>query len=66
MSGMRFFSLIGSLLLFTVAGFCADPFPGLETESLLNQKVVLPDAAKGHPTVLFIGFTHASQNQMKP
>jgi hypothetical protein len=53
------------LLLFTAIGFSADPFPTLETENLLNQKVVLPDAAKGQAAVLIIGFTHASQMQTK-
>ena len=59
-------SLAGSLLLFAAQCFGADSLPTLETESLAGRKVVLPDAAKGHPAVLVIGFTHASQNQMKP
>jgi hypothetical protein len=59
---VRFFS---SLLLFAALGLAADTFPTLETENLLNQKVVLPDAARGKPAVLVIGFTHASQTQTK-
>jgi hypothetical protein len=37
----------------------------VEGENLLGQKTALPDAAAGHPAVIVIGFTHASQNQTK-
>jgi hypothetical protein len=40
-------------------------FPRIEGENLLGQNVALPDATVGHPTVMVIGFTHASQNQTK-
>jgi hypothetical protein len=39
--------------------------PPDEGENLLGQKMALPDAAAGHPTVVVIGFTHSSQNQTK-
>lgn len=57
--------LLPLLLLSTVA-WCADSFPSIEGENLLGAKVSLPDAAKGHPAAIVIGFTHASQNQTQP
>lgn len=52
-------------LLFCAAGLAlaADSFPVIEADSLAGAKVTLPAAAKGHPTVVIIGFTHESQNQ---
>ncbi len=61
----RSIALIAALFLFTAFTYAAEPFPTLETENLLSRKVVLPDAVKGRPAVLVIGFTHGSQAQMK-
>jgi hypothetical protein len=55
-----------ALLLLSGIAWGADSFPAIEGESLLGAKVALPDAAKGHPTAVVIGFTHASQNQIQP
>lgn len=44
---------------------CAEPFPVVEAENLLGRKVTLPEATKGHPVALVIGFTHASQGLTK-
>jgi len=43
----------------------AKQFPRIEGESLLGQKMALPDAAAGHAAVVVIAFTHSSQNQTK-
>ena len=36
-----------------------------EGETLSGRKVALPAAAGGHPALLIVGFTHASQTQTK-
>jgi len=59
-----------SLLIFFVTlaaspAWCADVFPHTEAENVSGKKVALPDDAKGHATVLVLGFTHTSQNQTK-
>ena len=56
---------IALALILAPAGRPADRFPATEAENLLGKKMVLPDALNGHATVLIIGFTHASQSQMK-
>jgi hypothetical protein len=58
---MRLFAL--AMLL--AAGIYAEQFPRIQGESLLSQKVALPDAAAGHVALVVIGFTHASQNETK-
>lgn len=55
-----------ALAMLLAAGLCAEQFPQVDGENLLNQKTTLPDAAAGHESVVVIGFTHASQNQTKP
>ncbi|MDR3698303.1 MAG: hypothetical protein P4L56_01630 [Candidatus Sulfopaludibacter sp.] len=40
----------------------AQQFPAIEGQNLLDQKVKFPN---GHPAVVVMGFTHASQNQTK-
>ncbi len=52
-------------MLAAAPAWCSDPFPHIEAENVPGKKIVLPDDAKGHATVLVIGFTHASQNQTK-
>ena len=54
-----------TLLLFCSAAM-AEQLPRLEFENVPGKKVTLPDAAAGHPAVLVIGFSHASQKQTKP
>ena len=56
---------IGLLLLLRGISWCAEPFPEIEAENLLGKKVALPEVLKGHPTVIVIGFTRASQSQTK-
>lgn len=56
---------IASLLLFSALGWCTGPFPTIDGENLRNEKVTIPEAGKGHPAVFVIGFTHASQIQIK-
>jgi hypothetical protein len=60
-----FGSFVGSMLLLSCTGLCAEVFPTVEGENLLGRKVVLPEAVQGHPAVLVIGFTHASQAQTR-
>src|ERR1019366_977678 len=55
-----------ALFLIGTIAWCADSFPVIEAENLLGAKISLPEAAKGHPTVLVIGFTHAAQKQTLP
>lgn len=56
-------------LLFTfilVLTATAQQLPRIEGTNLLDQKVELPEAAGGHAAVLVLGFTHASQHEVKP
>ncbi len=53
------------LLLAAISAFGADLFPSIEGDNLLGKKVVLPDAVKGHPAVVVVGFTRGSQGQIK-
>jgi hypothetical protein len=63
--GRRLLALIGSgVLLFS---FCAaaqaqSTLPTIEGESLVGQKVKLPEAAAGKVAVLVIGFSRASKD----
>jgi hypothetical protein len=51
-----------SLLLLTFGAYAqTQPMPHAEGESFAGQKVVLPDAARGHVAVLVFGFTKASK-----
>ncbi len=43
----------------------ADPLPRIETETLAGKPVELPEAAKGQPTLLIIGFTKGSRAATK-
>ena len=61
---MRAFVVLIAMLAAAPA-WCADLFPHIEAENIPGKKIVLPEDAKGHATVLVIGFTHASQNQTK-
>jgi ATP10 protein len=53
------------LAMLLAGSLVGEQFPRVEGENLLGQKTTLPDAAAGHPTVVVIGFTRASQNQTK-
>ena len=56
---LRFASV---LLLFSVTwAHGQQMMPRVEGENFAGRKVVLPDAAKGHVTVLVLGFTKASK-----
>jgi hypothetical protein len=52
------------LILLSVSVF-AETLPRIAGENLLGQQVILPEAAAGHPAVLVLGFSHASQGQTK-
>lgn len=54
-----------AVLLLAQAAPAAELFPTIEVETLLGKKLTLPDAMKGHASVLIIGFTHASQSEIK-
>jgi len=56
---------IVSLIAWSGSAWGADQFPAIEGENLLGAKIALPEAAKGHPSVVVIGFSHASQAQTK-
>ena len=53
-----------TMILASVAA--GQELPRIEGKNLLDRKIELPQAAAGHPAVLVIGFTHASQHQVKP
>jgi ATP10 protein len=61
---MRFWMLV--LLAGGLVCLRAEQFPPIEGKNLLDQKTALPDAAAGRTAVIVIGFTHASQKQVKP
>lgn len=50
-----------SVLLGAMAAQSVQPIPRIEGESFADQKVVLPDAARGKVAVLIFGFTKASK-----
>jgi len=54
-------------VFFVFCSICwsADLSPATEAENLLGKKGVLPEALKGHVTVIVTGFTHKSQIQTK-
>lgn len=56
---------IASIAFCIASGWCAGQFPAIEGENLLGKKIALPQAGAGHPAVIVIGFTHASQSQTK-
>lgn len=59
--------MLKNIVLYAVmAGLAwgAETFPVLEGENLLGQKVALPEAVKGRPTVVVTGFAHAANGQM--
>lgn len=65
---LRCMRLLGSLIALVItaqAALPAERFPSLQAESLLGNKLALPDALRGHATVLIIGFSHASQPETK-
>src|SRR5690348_7471876 len=43
----------------------AETLPKIEGESVAGKMVTLPDAASGHGAILVLGFSHASENQVK-
>jgi hypothetical protein len=62
---MRTLRRFGFLFLLASLTWAADSFPSIEGENLLGKKLAFPEAAKGKPAVIVIGFTHASQTQTK-
>jgi hypothetical protein len=58
---LRVHRLLSLLLFAALACAQTQPMPRIEGESFAGQKVVLPDAAKGHVAVLVFGFTKASK-----
>lgn len=65
---LRCMRLLGSLIALVITAQAAPPaerFPSIQAQTLLGKKLALPDAFKGHATVLIIGFTHASQSETK-
>ena len=53
--------LSGFILLGAMAAQANQPLPRIEGDSFADQKVVLPDAARGKIAVLIFGFTKASK-----
>lgn len=53
------------ICLFSIIACSAQPFPNIQAENLLGKKIELPGAVSQHPTLLIIGFTHASQAPTK-
>lgn len=51
------------VLLALAAGVYAQQFPAVEGETLAGNKVELPGAFGAKPTVVIVGFTHASHGQ---
>jgi len=58
---LRVLRLLSLLFLVSLACAQTQPMPRVTGESFAGQKVVLPDAAKGHVAVLVFGFTKASK-----
>jgi len=55
-----------SLLIFLCAfAAAAQQLPRIEGKNLADAPITLPEAAAGHPAILVLGFTHASQHQTK-
>ncbi len=53
------------LVLLAVSAWCADVFPSTVGENLLGKRISLPEASAGHVAVVVIGFTHASNSQVR-
>ena len=53
------------LLVVFPALLAAQAFPRINGQNLLGKTVVLPDAASGRAAILILGFSHASQNEIK-
>ncbi len=53
-------------LLFCAPSLFAQSLPSFDAQTLTDQKLTFPDAAKNHFTVFIIGFSHKSQDQTKP
>lgn len=51
--------------LLTVSAWCADVFPSTGGENLLGKRISLPEASAGHVAAVVIGFTHASNSQVR-
>ena len=56
---------LASLLFVSGLTWCAEPFPPIQGDNLLGQKIAIPEASTGSPAVIVVGFTHASQAQTK-
>jgi len=53
------------LAVLTVSAWCADVFPSTAGENLLGKRISLPEASAGHVAAVVIGFTHASNSQVR-
>ena len=47
------------VMLLVAASLSAQVIPHTEAETLSGKKIVLPDAATGHPAVFIVGFSRA-------
>ncbi len=56
---------VGWIALCHAIGWSAEKFPAIEGKNLAGKTIALPQAAEGHPAVVVMGFTHASQAQTK-
>jgi hypothetical protein len=64
-----FVNLAATFFLATLATarpFATDQAPAIVAESLSGNQVSLPAASMGLVTILCIGFSHASQSQLRP
>ena len=52
-------SLVVAVFLAMAASLFAQTIPHMEAETLSGKKIVLPDAAAGHPAVLIVAFSRA-------
>ena len=62
---MGLFGGLFALIVVAQAAPPAEPLPSFQAETLLGKKLELPDALRGHATVLIIGFSHGSQSETK-
>jgi hypothetical protein len=58
-----FFIFCGCFCLLVSAR--GEPLPKTASESLAGQQIMLPDALKGRPAVVIVGFSKSSQNRVK-
>ena len=63
---MAFSPRFPAFLLLLVSPALAQHLVPLTAENLNKQAVTLPDAARGKTAVVLTGFSHASQNSLKP